>query len=424
MFERRKDIVYNGAVMDLIKRGSILCSRCDAVRGAEVCSNGECKHVRCYIRIHWRYPGQDKGKYEYFFKDRNGRHHDWTSAVRDLIAINADIDRDDFDPRQWKNAVFQGRTFDSLWSAWIEEFEDDVDVGNASPATLKTYQSHYRVWLKRFEALDVRQFGNMQIKELSKALKGKSKKYRYNVFGTLHTYLVWVRDDAKEIKQLPDFPDFGDPLSESKEREAMSYDEQESAFSKLPSDHRDMYEFEAEVGCRPGEACVLKLSDLKKGWVLKINRSLSVGHIRERNKEKKPRLVYLSTKAKETVVRHMFDEAGNRRLDGFLFINPDTGRHYTPEFLRKLWRKTLGFTVPDHYAAVRTSYCTQMSELEGISDKELLQITGHADMKSLKRYLQSRDTTRQQQLVEAREQKRDNILQLSQTLDGERIGKP
>ncbi len=187
------------------------------------------------------------------------------------------------------------------------------------------------------------------------------------------------------------FPDWkGRPLAQSRRRESLTVEEQDAEFAKIPKKHRDIYIFAAEVGCRPGEAGLIRLEDVTRNGILILKRTFSRYHEMDRTKENANRAVPLSKLAIEILAAHRPDpQTGEMRIKGRVFANPD-GRPaygpYRPAFLSKLWRDSVGYDMPDLYAATRTSFSTQIAETGSMSEKEWERLTGHSGPEAADRY--------------------------------------
>ncbi|HUI68353.1 MAG TPA: tyrosine-type recombinase/integrase, partial [Nitrospirota bacterium] len=108
------------------------------------------------------------------------------------------------------------------------------------------------------------------------------------------------------------------------------------------------------------------------------------GKLKENTKANKKKLIPLSERALEIVKKHV-----DGKLEGdFIFINPDTGRHYTVKALNQIWRRFSGIDCT-HYEASRHSFATQLVEAcEDVSAAQAL--LRHADLRSTMQYVHQR----------------------------------
>jgi integrase len=219
-----------------------------------------------------------------------------------------------------------------------------------------------------------------------------SSKYKNNIMSCLFAFFRWLLRWG-DIKELPIFPAL-DP-DNSAPREAPSWGEQQDALTRIPEQHRDVIEFLMETGLRQGEVCALKIKDINSmsGKMLS-GRTLSAGQVRETTKGHHKTWRTLSTRAYE-IVR---ERAGLRIGDEFLFIHPGTGRRYSVEFLRVLWREHA--EIPYDLYSNRHGLATQLAEM-GAGELELQALMGHADLRSTRRYFHP-TADRQRHLLDQR----------------------
>ena len=291
---------------------------------------------------------------------------------------------------------------------------DLIPSGMFAPSTFYMYKTHYDCYLSKIIGdKDVRLIDGADLDSLTAALVGKSKHYKINVFSTLHSFMVWTLRKKKWIKDLPEFPGFGNALSQSRKRESLTVEEQEAAFALIPERHRPIFIFASEVGCRPGETGLIRLEDIDRNGVLHITRTFSRYQEMDRTKDGAIRHITLSDVALDIVKGQMVDPStGAFRTTGLLFKNPDGKPRwgpYRPAFLLKLWRETVGYDYPDHYAATRTSFATQLAETGELSEKKWRATTGHTSQEAADRYFHQRQT-RQRSLLNSRRKSSSQIV--------------
>jgi site-specific recombinase XerD len=71
----------------------------------------------------------------------------------------------------------------------------------------------------------------------------------------------------------------------------------------------------------------------------------------------------------------------------FVFINPETKRHYTTKKLNQMWRTYSG-TECDYYSASRHSFCTQIA-FSGANQFDAQDLMRHADVRTTRKVLPS-----------------------------------
>jgi site-specific recombinase XerD len=86
-------------------------------------------------------------------------------------------------------------------------------------------------------------------------------------------------------------------------------------------------------------------------------------------------------RAREIAREHMT----GKHPDDYLFINPLTGRHYTPDALYESFRKYSGVSGVTVHEATRHSFITDVSE-QDIPDEQGMLLSGHSSRSSYERY--------------------------------------
>jgi integrase len=308
-------------------------------------------------------------------------------ALQTLITINNEIQEHIFNPKDYTRATIDERLFQNAFDRYLEKKEAEYAPSNK-------YRTYYRNYFGYFEGRDVRDIKLKHLDEFyrKKLPKHLSSKYKNNIMACMFAFLRWLLRWG-EIKELPTFPAL-DP-DNSVPREAPTYEEQQLALPRIPKQHRDVIEFLMETGLRQGEACALKIKDINfmSGKML-VQRTLSAGQIRETTKGHSKTWRTLSTRAYEIIK----ERAGNRIGDEFVFINPKTGKRYSIEFLRVLWRKHSG--MPYDLYSNRHGLATQLAET-GAGQLEVQSIMGHADIRSTQRYFRP-TADRQRTLLDRR----------------------
>jgi integrase len=408
-------------LMAVIKRGNVYCSSCGVrVRPVnpkkEYISCQACGHPNVHIRL--MFEGEPLRIY---LKD--GKPYSYSDAVSDLITINQQIKEKTFDPREWLPVTAGEKSFRNIMAAWLERKELECDKDKLAPSTLGNYQTYNRKYYQTSDHLnrDIREIKLKHLQLFYDDLPGSSK-YRKNIIDGLHTFFRWALRWG-EIESIPIWPEMEDVIQ--KERFALTYEEQQTALSNIPAEHRDIFEFMMETGLRPGEACALQWIDIDfKMRRALIRRTYSESELRQKTKQKKEQWIPLSDRACELIERQRGCNEGivespkipeyvqgeaedfqkrvrvqNTFKDGtrptvsdlrppFLFINPDTKRGYRYKVLNRLWNKHSGTSV-DLYEGTRHSFCTQMVEMIGVDNAQ--KAMRHTDRRSTARYDHSGD---------------------------------
>jgi integrase len=381
-----------------LTRGTIACSLCGRKivppegMSLEKVLCQRCSYPNTFIRMEWQ------GEEVRIYNDKSGRAHKYATALKDLMDINAQIGNKIFDPREWETASIQEKLFDSQVDVWLERKEKEEREDKFAPSTLRAYRIYGRSYFKKVKGLkgvDVREIRLKHLQMFYDNLPGGlSPKYRKNIMDALHSFMKWLTRWG-EIKEVPTWPEIEDVIT--RQRFALTYDEQQEALSRIPIAHRDVIEFSMETGLRPGELCALMVIDIdmKRRRAL-IRRTYSDGELKPRTKQRRENWVALSDRAFELARNNISEDCE------FVFKNSTTGRGYRTEFIRRVWVRHSGTNV-ELYEATRHSFCTQIVE-DGASGFEAQQLMRHADGRSTNRYYHP-TTERQRDLVNRRGRK-------------------
>jgi site-specific recombinase XerD len=357
----------------VIMTGVILCNKCRKKMDG-VCS---CGSYKCIISIYWR------GKHYEYRRDEQGYILTYDRAVDKLTEISSAIKKGEFNPIEYTDEKVKERKFEIQIDRWLEEKEKQESLNELSPGTLKQYRGYINNYYPFFHGMDLREITLEQLTNFKDTLDTVKIKTRKNIMIALHNFFYWLRERGL-IKEMPLFPKIkGD---DSKSRKAIDVDLQGEALERIPVSHRDIIEFLTETGLRPGESCALLVEhiDMKHG-IARIEGTFSGTKLRQTTKQKRKRVIPLSTRAFEIAVKNMQEKLPKQ----FLFINPVTNRHYTTNALGKIWRKKSGLEGITLYEAVRHSFGSQLID-NGVDVTIVKELMGHSDIRTTEKYVHMR----------------------------------
>ncbi|MCL5237768.1 MAG: site-specific integrase [Nitrospirae bacterium] len=357
--------------------GHIRCAKCEGRRTTSVCPH--CGEYKCYISVyfnkrHWRF-----WKYK-----PDGRPLDFDRAERQLNVIRTQIDEGTFAPSGWKEGKIAERQFSVQIDAWLRQREADYAADELAAGTIRLYKSYNNNhFYPFFKGTDVQEIDDKKLRDFKDVIREKnlSLKTKRNILAIFHIFLVWLKNNAKIIKEIPIIPEIdGDDTVVVKVTE---YEDQQTILSRFPEEFADSIEFMMETGLRPGELCALWISDISLSrHEATIQRTYS-GHVLKfstKGKNKKP--IPLSDRALDIARKHIGSRAGNLPL----FVNPRTGRGYRPRTLQVAWNEHSGCKGEIHLKdATRHSFCTQIVE-SGATQLEAMALMRHSDIRSTLKY--------------------------------------
>ncbi|MCX5804303.1 MAG: tyrosine-type recombinase/integrase [Proteobacteria bacterium] len=353
-------------------RGLILCNKCrKKMNGVCLCTPEGNPH--CIIKLYW------KGKNYEYRRDNQGYLYTYKRAVDTLTEIALDIKKGIFDPVSWTDAKIKESKFEVQIHRWLQEKEQMESFGELSPGTVDSYRGYVKNHFPMLYEHDVNKVKREHIVSLKDALSSVKIKTRKNILNALHNFFNWLVERGT-ISACPSFPEVkGD---DSVQRRAIEFKLQDNALALIPEAYRDAIEFLFETGLRPGEACALlcKHIDPDNRTAL-VERTYVRGNtIKESTKQNKKRIIPLSNRAYEIVVKHMKDKLPRQ----FLFINQRTGKGILPKTLWYQWHKYSALDVC-LYEGTRHSFGSQLIQNNDVTlVKELM---GHSDIRTTVKYL-------------------------------------
>ncbi len=358
---------------ELMERGSILCAapRCNRVRKDHEKSCPRCGHDAVYIRVGWK--GR---KYRYFqFLDAKGRLVSYSNAQAIVVLreINQKISLGAFNPEEYLTSTLKGRIFENTYESWIETKEKLVNREERSPETVRCYRSYARNYLiPYFGTKDVSAITENDLDEFLGQLPDElSQKYRKNIIKATEAFLQWCLK-KHYINAMPNTPTV--TVKSARKTRAIAYDFQMFGINNLPEVHRDVFHFIRETALRISEACALKATDINfsRRQAL-ICRNVSGSKVQDTTKGGEAKAIPLSTAAIEILRRNVCD------LEEYVFINPVTGKHYMPEFMRRLWVRHSGTGVMLK-EAMRHSTLTDWADV-GANAFQIKELARHSDIR-------------------------------------------
>lgn len=293
-----------------------------------VCKTGcMTQPTKYFISVKWL------GISEQLFHDRDGRTvHDWGHAVSVLGEIRSRMashkaGKGFFDPSAYKKQ--SSTSFGSFWGRFEGRYKD---------ATKEKIQAIGRHHVTHFSGFQMRDIVPWHVDEWWQNLaeKGLSERYKGDI-------LTWVRAFFKYaaklnvIEKIPAIlEDLHVDIPEPEVEDWFTEGIQLAILGALPEYDRPIYDFLFLTGCRVGEACGLKRSDIRLdiGKVIisnTVKRNGEIGIV----KNKKRRPIPYEGEIKACIVSALQRTGiGNE----FIFVNK-FGRRYSDDYLRAILYK-------------------------------------------------------------------------------------
>lgn len=381
----------------LIMSGTIRCNKDGNIISEKTGTCPKCGKIQCHIAVFWH------ERLFRYYKDINGIVFSYMSALDQLQAMNREMRTKTFKAELWQSGALKDRKIEQSVNRWLTQKKVEVDRNELSYGTYHAYRSRVNNHILNSEyglgAWDIREITFAEIEQFKDNLPHTLKiKGRREIMRTFYTFCRWAWRKGL-IPSVPAFPVVKG--NDSTERLALSIEDQHKALATIPSEHRDFYELETEVGTRPGETCALKVKDVD--FVEKtviVRRTFTMGKLRESDKEGHKKSVPLSPRAFEIVQKH----AKGKFPDDWLLTHPKTKNHYTVLRTGIIWKQFTKLPI-SHYEGTRHSFATQIAELDDI--KAAQELLRHSDMRSTQKYIHRRTEYLRDAL-----QKRTNVVEL------------
>ncbi len=276
-----------------------MCGSCSSRRGEKDRSCPQCGHDTVYIRI------KIKGIRHTFWYNSHGRPLSHSEGLQLLYKINQDSD---FNPSEYKKATIKEALFENYITCWLTEKESEIAKGEFAPGTFHVYRSYTKnYFLPYFAGKSVREIDEFEIKRFRKQLPDSiSSHYRSNIYLALKTFFGWLWESG-EITAPVKFQK--PPKSISRKLKPLSYQDQQDAIDRIPTEHQDLYRFCSEAALRMGEACAMPVGDIDstRGRAF-VQWAYSHNKLRNITKGRNPREAVLSDIALEIAQRNMKDK--------------------------------------------------------------------------------------------------------------------
>lgn len=377
--------------------GTINCNKDGTVISEKTGTCPKCGNIKCHIMLYWH------ERLFRFYKDVNGIGFSFMSAQDQLVAMNREIRTKSFKPESWQAGSIKERKLEQAVNRWLSQKKAEVDREELSYGSLHSYRSHVNTHILNAEyglgAWDIREIGYAELAQFKDNLPLNLKiKTRREIMRTFYNFFRWSWRNGL-VPAVPAFPVVKG--NDSTEQLALTIEDQHAALKIIPIQHRDIYEFESEMGTRPGETCALKIKDIDfTERTVIVRRTFTMGKLRESDKEGHRKSVPLSPRAFEIVKKH----TEGRFPDDWVFLHPRTKTHYTVQRLGIIWKQYTKLPIT-HYEGTRHSFATQIAEIDDI--KAAQELLRHADMRSTQKYVHRRT-----EYLRAAQQKRTNVVNL------------
>ena len=321
-----------------------------------------------------------------------------------------------FDPSKYVKREVDKYYFSTMIEQWLKNKEsgkEEDSLAGSYTRILRGYKDRY--FIQKFKNTDVRDIRTADIKSFLLNLPAHlSPKTKFNIMMGLQNFFNELFED-QIIDHVPVFKKILKNLRKAalRQKRIQWFDllEQQKVLDYIAqiSNHRPLIEFMCETGLRPGEGMALYRDDYdKKVNVLHVHRTFADRKLKDIPKGgRETDEIPLSDKANEIIkalpLTIWFP---------YMFINPDTGSHYTLDVLDRVWSKVRNHFSIDKkvklYNFIRHSFATQIAQCGG-TPYEIKELLRHADIRTGQKYVQ-----KDMEMLRTRLKKRAEMVNLNE----------
>jgi integrase len=318
------------------------------------------------------------------FSDKSGQVLDSFQRAQNLLShINYEIKNHTFDPSKYVTSEVSEFWVTTLMDRFLE-----FKIDSIAPSYKKDYIRMANLVKQFFGTKDVRELRKLDIvnfkNHLGKNFNFKAKTTK-NIIDFLKTFLRYLKFDLEVIDNIPAFPEIETQPPQFK---WLSGEEQIKLFQFVPEQHRPIISFLMLQGVRPGEARALRCKDVDlKNETITISATFSSREYRPKRKGRGSQPVTIPIHPE--IYDYLSDRVRNNLPEAYVFVNPNTGRHYAETTLRRVWngiRKRAGINKSLRlYDATRHSFASQLVN-SGSSLFKVAKLLGHSSVKTTEKY--------------------------------------
>ncbi len=334
--------------------------------------------VRFYIDLY------HQGQRIRIFSDKQGQPLDtYQRAVNFLYYINYEIKNHNFDPSRYIKT--------ELEKFWVSKFLDqflEYKLKYIAPSYARHYTRIVNIAKDYFNTKDVRELKKIDLINYKEHLENKydiSSKSVKNILDLFKTFLRYCKNDLEIIDNVPAFPRVKVAKHNFK---WLAQEDQTTLFKNISDKDKPIIAFLMLHGCRPSEARALKCKDIDlKTQTIKISASFSGNVYREKKEGKSSKSITIPIHPE--MYEYISERIRNNLPESFIFINPRTGKYYSPSALDRVWfsaRQKTGITENLRlYDATRHSFASQLVN-SGTSLFKASRLLGHSSIKMTEKY--------------------------------------
>lgn len=318
----------------------------------------------------------------------------YIDACRLLAQMQGDVENGVF-----RIEKYTGNNFTDVipyFEKWLERKE------KKKPATIKSYRSYFKNWIKPFYESNPVQLHEIQLDTLDSMLDfvNLTPKGKYDVMMCFHGFMDYCWR-SNRIPAVPPFPQKSDYALKQRAIKWIPEYRQMAIINAIPEVDRAIFLFLKYHLRRPAEACALHKMDYDRfNDSFIVRRSISNGVLVDSTKTGAEHIIPCHSAMIDTIKRLV----DTNTESPYMFVNRRArrdGKRYTNKALNTIWKaacERVGESI-DLYSGVKHSSISQMLNEKGMSVSDVQLVSDHARIESLKPYT-SATLARKRELME------------------------
>ncbi len=320
------------------------------------------------------------------FSDKQGQILDSFQRAGNLLSrINHEIKSHTFDSTNYIKQELEKFYTSTLLDKFLEY---KLTGDKIAPGYISHYKRHIKIAKEYFGVRDIRDLRKLDIVNYQTYI---SENYNFgnktlkNCLNLFKTFLRYLKNDLEILTTVPHFPE----IEINPPRiNWLTPKVQKVVFNYIPDQDKPIIAFLMLSGCRPGEARALKCKDANLDQkTITISATFSDNIYRQKRKGKKSKSVTIPIH--HEMFGYIKDRVENNLPEAYVFVNSNTGLHYSKTKLCRIWdivRNKAGLDKTIRlYDATRHSFASQLTN-SGVSLLSVSRLLGHSDTRTTEKY--------------------------------------
>ena len=305
-----------------------------------------------------------------------------------LTTIRLEEKTGQFDIRKYTQSFIDTAAYAQRW---LKSVKDTL-----TPGSYKSYYYHQRKWILPFftqnphKLQDIRHDTLYQFLDYLAPLSGDSKRAVMACVRTMLTH-AWR---SERIRAVPPFPKRRDYQIVKKPIKWLNEVDQLKIIEAIPEEHQPIFYFLKYTLRRPCEARAIHRSDYDaERGIFTIRRSISARQVIDKTKTGE-----VHTLPCHSELKKILDNMKPASLSPYLFTckkSHQAAGRYSASIMHRLWNKAceeVGIKIK-MYDGLKHSGCCQYINEKGLSESQLMSLTGHKKVETIRKYAKTEIST-------------------------------